>query len=117
MIERFGFLISCLLVRCGDLASPYLDGRSANSSIAPAACCSLWSIRKVLPQFSPRSSLQLRVLRLRSDEDGDVRVGVFPECEEILICPLGFGGVALHRVGRIVPAELQTNKLFAINSR
>jgi hypothetical protein len=29
MIERFGFLISCLLVRCGDLASPYLDGRSA----------------------------------------------------------------------------------------
>ena len=43
-------------------------------------------------------SLQLRVLRFRSDEDGNVRVGVFPQREEILIGRLGFGGVALHRV-------------------
>ena len=42
---------------------------------------------------------QLRVLRLRSDENGNVRVGVFPEREEILIGRLGFGGVALHGIG------------------
>jgi hypothetical protein len=29
--------------------------------------------------------LELRVLRFCSDEDGNVRVGVFPEREEILI--------------------------------
>jgi hypothetical protein len=28
-----------------------------------------------------------------------VRVGVFPEREEIMICGLGLGGVALHGVG------------------
>ena len=47
----------------------------------------------------PPQLLQLRVLRFRSDEDGDVRVGVFPEREEILIGRLGLGGVALHGVG------------------
>ena len=44
-------------------------------------------------------SLQLRVFRFRSDEDRNVRVGVFPEREEILIGRLGLGGVALHGVG------------------
>jgi hypothetical protein len=39
-------------------------------------------------------SLQLRKFRFRGDEDGNVRVGVFPECEEILIGRLGLGGVA-----------------------
>ena len=39
--------------------------------------------------------LQLRLLRLRRDKNGNVGVGVFPECEEILIRSLGFGGVAL----------------------
>jgi len=43
--------------------------------------------------------LKLRVLRFRSDENGDVRVGVFPEREEILIGRLGFG------VGRIEVTE------------
>jgi hypothetical protein len=43
--------------------------------------------------------LQLPVLRFRSDEDRNVRVGVFPQREEILIRRLGFGGVALLRVG------------------
>jgi hypothetical protein len=42
--------------------------------------------------------LQLRVLRFRSDEDGYVRVCVFPEREEILICRLGFGGVTLQGI-------------------
>ena len=37
--------------------------------------------------------LQLGVLGLRGDEDGDVGVGVFPECQEILV-----GGAGLHRV-------------------
>src|SRR3974377_933963 len=35
-------------------------------------------------------SLQLRVFRFGLLQDGDVGVGVFPECEEILICPHGF---------------------------
>ncbi len=43
--------------------------------------------------------MKLRVLRLRGNQDGDVRVGVFPECEEILIGSLGFDGVALHSIG------------------
>jgi hypothetical protein len=42
---------------------------------------------------------QFQVLRFGSDEDGDVRVGVSPKREEILIGRLGFGGVALHGVG------------------
>ena len=45
------------------------------------------------------SLLQLRIFRFRSYEDGDVRVGVFPQCEEIQIGRLGLGGVALHGVG------------------
>jgi hypothetical protein len=43
--------------------------------------------------------LQLRVLCLGLLQDGDVGVGVFPEGEEVLICRLGFGGVALQGVG------------------
>ena len=42
--------------------------------------------------------LQLRVLRPGQLGDGNVRVGVFPEREGILIRRLGLGGVAL-RVG------------------
>ena len=48
---------------------------------------------------STKRLLQLRVFRFRSDEDRNVRVGVFPQREEVLIRRLGFGGVALHRVG------------------
>src|SRR5208283_2441504 len=43
--------------------------------------------------------VQLRVFSLRLFEDRNVRVGVFPKREEILIGHLGFGGIALHRVG------------------
>ena len=43
--------------------------------------------------------MQLRVLRFRSDENRNVRVGVFPKREEILIGRLGLGGVALHGIG------------------
>src|ERR1022692_4492363 len=43
--------------------------------------------------------LQLRVLCLGLLQDGDVRVSIFPEGEEIFICCLGFGGVALQGVG------------------
>jgi len=49
--------------------------------------------------FLRRTSLQLRILRLGLFEDRDVRVGVFRQREEILICGAGFGGVALHGVG------------------
>ncbi len=48
-------------------------------------------MRNSLPRL-----FQLRVLRFRGDENGNVRVGVFPEGEEILIGRLGFGGVAFH---------------------
>jgi hypothetical protein len=43
--------------------------------------------------------MQLCVFRLGLLQDGDVGVGVFPECEEILIGGLCLGGVALHGVG------------------
>src|SRR5215470_11996380 len=47
----------------------------------------------------PDQSLQLRVLGLGLFQDGDVRVSVFPEGEEVLVGDLGFGGVFLHSVG------------------
>jgi hypothetical protein len=43
--------------------------------------------------------MQLRVLRLGLSQDRNVRVRVLPQCEEILICRLGFGRVALQYVG------------------
>ncbi len=56
-----------------------------------------------MAQHNPRNAVsslsQLHVFRLGSDEDRNVRVGVFPKREEILIRRLGFGGVALHRIG------------------
>jgi hypothetical protein len=42
---------------------------------------------------------KLRVFRFGSNEDGNIRVGLFPETEEILICRLGFGSVALQNIG------------------
>ena len=47
-------------------------------------------------QVGEQGLLQLCVLRFRLLEDGDVGVGVFPECEEILIGGAGPGeGVLL----------------------
>jgi hypothetical protein len=43
--------------------------------------------------------LQLHVLRLGFFQDGDVRIGVFPEGEEILVRGAGVGRVALHTIG------------------
>ena len=43
--------------------------------------------------------VQLGVLRLGGDKDGNVKVGVLPQREEILIRDPGFDGVALQRVG------------------
>ena len=43
--------------------------------------------------------LHLRILRFGLLQDGDVRVGVFPEGEEILIGGTGLQGVALQGVG------------------
>jgi hypothetical protein len=43
--------------------------------------------------------LQLRILRFRCDKDGNVRVGILPQREEILIGRLGFGSVALQDIG------------------
>jgi hypothetical protein len=42
--------------------------------------------------------LQLRILRFRLLQDWNIRVGVFPESEEIFIGRVGIGGVALHGV-------------------
>ena len=55
-----------------------------------------------LPQFCLPKLLQPRVLRFRSDEDRNVRVGVFPKREEILIGRLGLWRCrpATHRHGR-----------------
>ena len=43
--------------------------------------------------------LQLRVLRLGGDEDGNIRVGVSPEREEILIGRARLGRIALQHIG------------------
>jgi hypothetical protein len=43
--------------------------------------------------------MKLGVLRFSGDENGNVLVGVFPQCEEILISRLGLSGVALHGLG------------------
>ena len=42
--------------------------------------------------------LQFRILRLGLLQDGDVGVGVSPECEEVLIRGAGFGSVSLQYV-------------------
>jgi hypothetical protein len=39
--------------------------------------------------------MQLRVFRFCNNQDGNIRVGVFPKREEILIGRLGFGGVVV----------------------
>jgi hypothetical protein len=43
--------------------------------------------------------LQLRILRFGFLQDGDVRVGVFPEDKKIQISRTGFGGVMLYGIG------------------
>ena len=42
--------------------------------------------------------LQLRVLAFRLLVDGDVGIGVFPECEEVLIGCFSFRVIALHGI-------------------
>jgi hypothetical protein len=55
--------------------------------------------------------MQLRVLRFRSDENGNVRVGVFPQRQEILIGR--FGGIALYGVGvQLTHVEFEAGKSF-----
>jgi hypothetical protein len=46
-----------------------------------------------------RFSLQLGVFGFGGDEDGDVRIGVFPEGEEVLVRVTGIGLVGLCGVG------------------
>src|ERR1035438_534348 len=64
-----------------------------------------WSCRRSRPRTShnPRlcyrrgtanSRTKLRVLRLGLFQDGDVRIGIFPEIEKILICGVSSGCVA-----------------------
>jgi hypothetical protein len=54
-------------------------------------------------------SVHLRVLRLGLFPDGDVRVGVLPEGEEVRVGGAGFGWVALKRPG---PGEAETRPPF-----
>ena len=60
----------------------------------------------IFPQ-SASQLLQFRVLRLGLFQDGDVRIGVFPEGEEVLIGRLGFGAVARNSAGS---AELESGQ-------
>jgi hypothetical protein len=46
-------------------------------------------------RLSPVLPLQFRVLRLGLFQDGNVRVGLLPEREEILVRHAGLSGVAL----------------------
>ena len=57
-------------------------------------------------EFTPKNStqneralFQLRVLDLGLLQDGDVGVGVLPECEEVLIGRAGLGSVSLQHIG------------------
>ncbi len=58
-------------------------------------------------QFSRARLFQLCVFGLGGDEDGNVKVTVFPEREEILIGRLGSCGIALQGIG---PANLEMSK-------
>src|ERR1700680_362025 len=51
----------------------------------------------------PSPGRQFRVFRLRSDEDGDAGVGIFPEREEIVVGGAGFGacGVSIGTLQRL----------------
>ena len=42
--------------------------------------------------------LQLRVLRLGFFQNGDVRVGVLPEGEKVLVDAFRFGAISLHGI-------------------
>src|ERR1700689_4218307 len=46
-----------------------------------------------------RGGSQLCVFGLGSDEDGDVRIGVFPERKKVLVCHRVFRNVMRSRVG------------------
>src|ERR1700685_4243419 len=46
-----------------------------------------------------RGGSQLCVFGLGSDEDGDVRIGVFPERKKVLVCHPGLRNVMRNRVG------------------
>ena len=66
-----------------------------------------------------RGLFQPRVLRLGFLQDGNIRVGVFPEREEILVLRAGFGGVPLHGVspcqseaGQRTPGEVHAAQEF-----
>ena len=59
--------------------------------------------------------LKLRVLRFRSDEDGNVWVGVFPDREEILIRRFRLLGVALHCVGA-AEAEMASAPISSLST-
>ena len=50
--------------------------------------------------FPPNSPLmQGGVFALGFFQDGDIRVGVLPQCQEILVSNFGFCGIAGERVG------------------
>jgi hypothetical protein len=50
-------------------------------------------------QFLSQKLFQFGVFGFGGNKDGNVGVGVFPECQKILIGRLGLGGVALQDVG------------------
>ena len=57
----------------------------------------------VAVDWSPAQLSQLAVLGLSFQEDGDIRVGIFPQGEEILVGAAGLGGPACLRVGAAQP--------------
>ena len=57
-----------------------------------------WSAKYQSPAQIAFQLRQFRVLRLGFLQNGDLRIGIFPEGEEILIRGLGFRGVARHGI-------------------
>ena len=89
----------------GRACKPDFPGRVANTKVIDSVGKKIVNdvsfgskvriLATTLPQFSSASLFQHRVLCFRRDENRNVRVGVFPEREELLIRGAGLHGVAL----------------------
>src|SRR5271157_230258 len=77
----------------------------ATAKVAVRGSC--WEGLFATPTACWVESLQLRVLRLRLLQDGNIGVGIFPEGEEVQVRSLSLGSIALHGVGS---CQLQTGQ-------
>jgi len=77
---------------------PGLLGNSPSSRAFQRTAAAERRISLPILAIRPTGLLEFRVLRLRLLVDGDVWVGIFPECKEVLVRRFRFTVVALHHV-------------------